>query len=94
MEIDPQLTASLRGKVSLRTVPQGNAVLAFDIGQAFEVDDIGARIIEALGKPVSIRSLVERLASEYDVGVNKAGEDVFAFLQECQQLGIVDISTI
>lgn len=81
--------ARLNPSVSFRTRPQGNAVLVFDTGQAFEVDGIGLTILKRLGASSDVATLIKELACEYAADRSTVGRDVDAFLRDCAELGVV-----
>lgn len=78
-----------RDDVSMREYTQGTAVLAFDIGQAFQVNELGAEILSILETPKCIRELIDFLSNKYDVSSKQIVEEVQAFLNDCSELGVI-----
>ena len=89
MSSGPIRQARLNPTASFRTRPQGNAVLVFDTGQAFEVDGIGLTILRSLDACGDVAALIEELASQYAADRNAVACDVYAFLRDCAELGVV-----
>ncbi len=89
MGLGPTEGVSLSDNLAFRRLRQGNAVLVFDVSQAFEVDDIGMAVLEWLRSSSDVAALVETLAADYGVPREVVAEDVSAFLGDCASLGIV-----
>lgn len=76
--------------LSLRKYIQGTAVLAFDIGQAFQVDEIGAKILCVLEAPKRISELIDLLSNEYNASPELIAGDIQDFLDNCSELGVIE----
>jgi len=89
--VDPGkgLKAVLCGNISFKFIPQGNAVLAFDIGQAFGVDDAGVEILSYLSEARYLGEIVDRFTGDYEATRERIAQDVSDFLQDCADFGIV-----
>ena len=79
-----------RNNVSVRRYAQGTAILAFDIGQAFEVDEIGAEILHALETLKHQSELVDLLSKKYKASPRLIAKDVEAFLNDCNEFGVIE----
>jgi hypothetical protein len=53
------------------------------------LNEVGAHVWEALGQPRTPRWLAEHVATEFEVGAERAGADVVAFLKRLAELGLV-----
>ena len=84
--------ARLRGELEFRELPQGIVALAFDIGEAFEVDKLGREVLDAVRERVGISELVKQLADAYDARPDDVRRDLLAFLTDCADLGLVELS--
>ena len=72
----------LRGDVRFRRVPPEGVVVRQTDPEVLVVNDLGARVLEALDGAHPVSSLLRTFAAEYDVEEGRLEEDVKAFLDE------------
>jgi len=53
-----------------------------DLASIYSFNDVGTTIWDALAKPISVGRLIDLIEREYDVGRDRAVQDVELFLQE------------
>ena len=58
-------------------------------GRYYELDPVGARIWALLESAQSVAEVCEALVQAYDVSLETCHEDVRAFLEELDSLGVV-----
>jgi hypothetical protein len=77
------------GDVHTRTFGNDLIILELSKGEYFSLDELGARIWEGLVGGGSVRDVVERLAPDYDVGVDRFLADVCALAEELVKRGLL-----
>lgn len=72
---------------------EGDAViLNFDEGVYYGLDQVGARVWELIGDPITFAELRDRLVSEYEVEPNRCEQDLQALLSDLVSAGLVEVS--
>ena len=89
--MEPNFTTVLDGKIEIRTYPQGIAVLAFGVGQAFEINETGYNILQRIKQPINVNKLVSELVAEFGTPLNTVMKDTHKFLKDCSEFGIIQL---
>ncbi len=63
-----------------------------DLASLYSFNAVGSTIWEALEKPRTVEELVTIIADAYDIGADKAREDLQVFLNEAQTAGVVQVA--
>jgi hypothetical protein len=71
----------------------GSDIVMMDIeqGSYYGLEGVAARIWEFTENPVSVRSLCDRLTSEYEVSPEQCRQDVIEFLNDLLKRNIVQV---
>ncbi len=60
-----------------------------DLASIYSFNDVGTTIWESLAKPTSVDALIDLVEREYEVGRERAAQDVELFLQEMRAADLV-----
>jgi len=66
-------------------------IMAVDNGEYFELNEVGSRLWPELVEPITIRDLVDRVVTEYEVERDGCEADVSAWVIKLHGLGFVRI---
>ena len=70
----------------------GEAVLLdVNTGRYYGLSSVGAKIMELLGEPVPIHSIIDRLITEYAVERERLSEDIITFLSEMNDRSLIQV---
>ena len=85
------LGLTFRAPVDVHTRRFGSEliILELSVGEYFSLDELGARIWEELAQGRSLGDVVEKLAPEYDVVVDRFQDDVCALTAELVRRGLL-----
>ncbi len=75
--------------VLFRIVDDEAIVVHIDTNEVLVLNEVGARVVEIMGKPTSIQDLLAQLISEFDVEMDQLEADIFAHLKELLASGIL-----
>jgi len=56
----------------------------------YVMNDVGSRIWELLEAPMPVEQIADRLSSEFEVSVERAGDDVREFLGVLSERGLIE----
>ena len=71
---------------------EGVTMLGDNPDEFFQLDAIGKSIWELLAEPLSVSSLCETLAQEFEVDLAACQRDVLAFLEQLREKGLIKVS--
>jgi hypothetical protein len=71
---------------------EGVTMLGDNPDEFFQLDAVGKSIWELLDEPVSVLSLCETLAQEFEVDPAACQRDVLAFLEQLREKGLIKVS--
>lgn len=83
----------LKPRVRHRAVGDEGVVVHLDNGRVLVVNDVGLRIVELLGSPISRADLSARLADEFEVTMDRAEADLNRFLEQLDTEQVIAIHT-
>ncbi|RKQ33477.1 lasso peptide biosynthesis PqqD family chaperone [Oceanobacillus halophilus] len=66
-------------------------MLSIQNGKYYNLGEIGGEIWEYLKSPITIKALITRLLSQYDVGEKECEEQVMSFLNHLLKEGLIQI---
>ena len=66
-------------------------LLGMKTARYYGLADVGARIWALLRDPVSVSSICETIAREYDVAPERCEQDVLRFLEELADNGLIEV---
>lgn len=64
-----------------------------DLDAIYTLNEIGSRVWQLIDEPTAIARIVSAICEEYDVAPDQARRDVFEFLTELEQAGLVREAT-
>ena len=67
-------------------------MMSVDRGQYYGLGGVGPRVWELIEQPSTLDELVERILEEFDVEPDVCERDMRKFLEQMQQLGLVERS--
>jgi hypothetical protein len=70
----------------------GAGILVDTEGNHFGVNQVGLRMWDLLGEPISLDTLVETLRDEFDISTARCRQEAEAFLDELRARGLVEHS--
>lgn len=68
-------------------------LLSMKTAHYYGLADVGARIWSLLQEPVSVATICDTIATEYDVARERCQTDVVRFLEELAQHGLVEVDS-
>ena len=81
--------------VLYRSIPEGGGVLLdLDHREYFALDDVAARMWEALSDTGAVSGVVERLVLEYDIDRSSLQDDADQFVRTLTERNLVQVSDI
>jgi len=90
-------------KIGLNTtISRSDTILASDLGEEFvmmninsgtyfNLVEVGARVWGMMEKEVTISDIRDKLVSEYDIDPETCANEVIAFAEEMQSLGLANL---
>lgn len=75
---------------SIKIVRQDNGAVVFDksTGIYFQTNDVGVYILECLSKDTNIKSIIEKIVSEFGINTKQAESDVKEFIKSLREVGL------
>lgn len=73
---------SLTSKVRYRAVGEDGVLVHLDNGKVIVVNEVGLHIVKALALPNTREQLAASIALEFNVGAERAAEDLHEYLAE------------
>ncbi|MDD7184036.1 MULTISPECIES: PqqD family protein [Bacillota] len=75
---------------SIKIVRQDNGAVVFDksTGIYFQTNDVGVYILECLSKDIDIKSIIEKIVSEFGINIKQAESDVKEFIKSLREVGL------
>jgi Coenzyme PQQ synthesis protein D (PqqD) len=64
-------------------------LLDVNSGHYFGLNEVGSRIIELVGEPTSIETVIETMAGEYDVDKDRLATDVESFIGQMIERNLI-----
>ncbi|WP_265569353.1 PqqD family protein [Sphingomicrobium nitratireducens] len=82
--------------VQRKTLPSGEIdgeLLALDVkrGTCLGLDRVGTDIWRLAAQPITLATLIEKLVEDYDATPDEARADVFPFVAELVEAGLLDL---
>ena len=78
------------GDVRYRVIDSEAVVIRQDAGEVLGLNDIGARVLELVDGKASVEVLLEKMAGEFEIERARLERDVFEFLQELTEAGVIE----
>jgi hypothetical protein len=78
------------GDVRYRVIDDEAVVIRQDAGEVLGLNDIGARVLELVDGKASVEVLLEKMAGEFEIDRGQLERDVFEFLQELTEAGVIE----
>jgi Coenzyme PQQ synthesis protein D (PqqD) len=74
------------------TLDQAVTILGENPDEFFQLDAVGKRIWELLADPLSVGSLCETLAEEFEVDLTSCQRDVLGFLEQLRAKNLIQVA--
>jgi hypothetical protein len=78
------------GDVRYRVIDDEAVVIRQDAGEVLGLNDIGARVLELVDGKASVEVLLEKMAGEFEIDRAQLERDVFEFLKELTEAGVIE----
>jgi hypothetical protein len=88
-EMNPDTRLSIPAQVMSRLVGEETVLLDLQSGMYFGLDGVGKRIWESIGKGLTLGETSEVIMSEFEVDEATAQSDVFEFVSELVERGLL-----
>ena len=79
----------LHPRVHVQEVGDETAVVQFETGLFFGLNEVGSEIVNLLKVGSTRDELIQSIAQNYDLTINEATQDVDVFLEELRQAKIL-----
>jgi Coenzyme PQQ synthesis protein D (PqqD) len=93
MSISYSSSVSISPDVMVREVGGESVLLDLKTERYLGLDDVSTRIWQVLTSGSTIESAYQVLLDEFDVSPEKLRQDLDDFVQELQQLGLIELQT-
>jgi hypothetical protein len=87
--MNPDTRLSIPAQVMSRLVGEETVLLDLQSGMYFGLDGVGKRIWESIGKGLTLGETSEVIMSEFEVDEATAQSDVFEFVSELVERGLL-----
>lgn len=92
MELSPDSRISQNPRTAYREMDGEGVLMVIDRQALHALNEVGARVWALCADGASIDGIAEALMVEFEVGFERAREDVRAFVVELAELGAVRVS--
>jgi len=91
-EIGPETILQRKGDLLFNTIDAEVVLLSIENSEYYGMDKVGSRIWDILEQPVSLKILIDKLMSEYQVSEQQCTFDTIAFLNKLREKKLVIIN--
>jgi len=90
-KIGPDSVVSQNKALDVTDLDGEKVMMDIENGKYYALNEVGSRIWDIIGSPVSIRDIVGTLMKEYDVDYETCEKAVISFLESVCDAGIIKI---
>jgi hypothetical protein len=93
MNIDPNARVRMRKDVLIQKIEGESILLNLATENYFVLDKVGTSIVTTLDESDSVAAAVRKLLGIYEVGEAKLTEDITQLVDQCEQAGLLQVSS-
>ncbi|MDD4940717.1 MAG: PqqD family protein [Candidatus Omnitrophica bacterium] len=87
--ISPESRVSKKKSIPWRMIEEEAVLVDIDKGEVIQLDEVGARIWEAIDGSATVSGIIDTVCSEFEVDKDTATADVLEFLNELSERGAI-----
>ena len=87
--ISPESRGSKKKSIPWRMIEEEAVLVDIEKGEVIQLDQVGARIWEAIDGSVRVSGIIDAVCSEFEVDKDTATVDVLEFLNELSERGAI-----